>query len=159
MNREDYDPIAATRADLRGWLEYDWPMRIARVLRLALVYLLMPVLVARAVMWMLIVPAIDSEFGDGDGSIDDLRIMRPVGKPVPGAGPQAEVVARTLGGAFGAWMLLGVPLPSEGMTNEIILTGVMVGPTATFALSVLNFGYLACDPMLGAVSRYRRGDS
>lgn len=159
MKREDYDPIAATRGDLKGWLEYDWPMRVARLVRLALVYAIMPALVFRAVAWMLIVPAIESEFGDGDQTIDNLRIMRPLGKPVPGAGPQAELVARTLGGVFGAWMLLRVPLPSEGISNEVLVIGATVGPTATFALSVLNFGYLVCDPMLGAMHRYWRGDS
>jgi len=142
VNREDLNPITATKKDYRAWQQHSRSRRYLRLLRLPVVYLCILGVMWRMAVWMIIVPAVEANLLGKDRSLDgrlsELALIKP---PVDPVSTSAAVVAQSVTAVFG-WML--------GRTMGGIPVSAVPGPVWRLIIWTWT-GYMVLDPVLGVV--------
>jgi hypothetical protein len=139
VNRQDLNPIAATRDDYEKFQDLSRPVQAWRFVRWGMIYLMVLGVIMRAISWMVLVPLWEREVKGTDRTLQGrLRILT-FGPPVTDAATSAKVLAQT-----------GTALVGLAVLSVFGAVPTTVGPLergARIAIIVLWAGFLIGDPV------------
>jgi len=147
MNREDLNPIAATRNDYNDFKDLSRPVQVWRFVKWGVIYISMIGVLARAATWMFLVPAWEREIQGTDRTLQGrLRILCFLRPPVTDCATSTAIVAQT-GTAVMGYALL--------QTWGTVWVGTGSVPIWQVAGLLITAGYLMLDPVWGVIHRLR----
>jgi len=151
MNREDLNPIKATREDYRGFQQLSRPVQAWRFVMWGIVYISMLGVLIRAATWMFLVPLWETEIQDRDRSLQGrLRVLCFIAPPVTGVDTQTAIFAQS-GTALMGFAFLD--------TFNSVWVGINGQPPIwQVAGLIITAGYCFLDPVWGVLHRLRGAD-